>query len=396
MIEQSLTNIPAEPRQQLTPHAYTSTDWYEREQKELFGRSWIFAGVTSDLANAGDYVTVQVGHHPLIVVRGRDGEFRGFHNLCRHRGSALLEGSGNTGNGFICPYHAWSYDLDGTLTAVTNQAACFPDLDKAALSLHPAAVGVFRGVVFVHPDPDADFDAWLADLPDAGWPHDVTALTETRNVTYEMKCNWKAFYENAVDGYHLKYLHQHTLGGPAPDRNTWDAHGRHLVWYATDSEGGKRAISQTVARYKDQPDMAQIRGTEAADYGGVFMLFPTTIVLPNPYNFSITQMLPVAPEITLLHSRVWGLPGTKGRVAQDISASEEAVDPLTGYVNLDYLTVDPRETGDHQLEDMWICENIQRAMHSPKYSVAGLGRGAGAEAPLTFFQQSVLDFVPAQ
>lgn len=393
-IEQTLLGIPAAPQQKLRTSAYTSTEWFEREKKELFARSWIFAGVTSDLANAGDYVTVQAGDNPLMVIRGDDGELQGFHNLCRHRGSALLEGAGNTGKGLLCPYHAWSYELDGSLLAVTNEAACFPDLDKAALSLHAAAVGVFRGVVFVHADPDADFDVWLADLPNVGWPHDVTALTETRNVIYELKCNWKVFYENAVDGYHLKYLHQNTLGGPAPDRNTWDAHGRHLVWYATDLDGRKRATSQTVVRYNDEPDMAMIEGTEAADYGGVFMLFPTTIALPNPFNFSITQMLPVGPERTLLHSRVWGLPGTKGRAAQDISASESAIDPMTGYVSLDYLSMHATETGDHQLEDMWICENIQRAMHSPKYSVGGLALGGGAEAALTFFQQSVLDFVP--
>lgn len=394
MIEQSLTHIPVDPDQRLATDAYTGADWYEREMKTLFARSWICAGVTTDLAEPGDYVTAQAGHHPLMVLRGADGDLRAFHNMCRHRGSALLEGAGNTGSALLCPYHAWSYDLAGALTGVPDRAVCFPDLDMASLRLHPAAVGEFRGVVFVHPDPDADFDAWLADLPDAGWPHDVSALSETRHVTYDMNCNWKVFYENAVDGYHLKYLHQYTLGGPAPNRNTWDCHGRHLVWYATDLEGQKRAFSQTVARYNESPDLAQIAGTEAADYGGVFMMFPTTIVLPNPYNFSITRMLPVGPERTLLHSRVWGLPGTTGRVAQDISASEEAVDPLTGYVSLDYLTMDPRETGDHQLEDMWICENIQRAMHSPKYSIAGLARGGGAEAALTFFQQNVLDFVP--
>ncbi len=395
MIEQSLTRIPAAPEQRLATEAYTSAAWFEREKKELFARSWIFAGVTSDLATAGDYVTAQAGDNPLMVVSGKDGNLRAFHNLCRHRGSALLDGAGNTGGALLCPYHAWSYDLDGALTGVPDRAVCFPDLDMASLRLHPAAVGVFRGVVFVHPDPDADFSAWLADLPDAGWPHDVTVLTETRNVTYEMNCNWKVFYENAVDGYHLKYLHHNTLGGPAPDRNTWDVHGRHLVWYATDLNGQKRATSQTVVRYNDEPDMATIEGTAAADYGGVFMLFPTTIALPNPFNFSITQMLPVAPEKTLLHSRVWGLPGTKGRMAQDISASEAATDPLTGHVRLDLLPVPPTETGDHQLEDMWICENIQRAMHSPKYGVSALSRGAGAEAGLTFFQQNVLDFVPA-
>ena len=80
--------------------------------------------------------------------------------------------------------------------------------------------------------------------------------------------------------------------------------------------------------------------------------------------------------------------------AGDGSASEEAVDPLTGHVSLDYLKSHPTEIGDHQLEDMWICEKVQRAMHSPKYRVGGLARGAGAEAALTFFQKSVLDFVP--
>ena len=392
-VQQRMKQVPDAPQQLLTTDAYTGKEWFEHEQKALFGRSWIFAGVASDFQQPGDYATAQAGYNPLVVVRGQDGVLRGFHNLCRHRGSELVERTGNTGNGFVCPYHAWRYDLDGRLAAVPNQAACFPGLDRAALPLHPAAVGEFGGVVFVHPDPQADFAGWLATLPEVGWPHDVTTLTETRDVTYQMRCNWKVFYENAIDGYHLKYLHENTLGGPRPELNTWDPHGRHLVWYATDLPGEKRAFSQSVARYNDNPELARIQGAEGANYGGVFMMFPLTIVLPNPYNFSVTQIIPAGPQQTLLHSRVWGLPGTTGRMNQDIAASESAVDPVTGYVSLDHLSVDPRETGDHQLEDMWICEKIQRAMHSPKYAVSNLARGGGAEAPLTFFQQSVLDYL---
>ncbi len=385
--------IPEQPRQILGAEAYTSPEWFAAEQKTLFARSWVFAGVVSDLSEPGDYTTAQAGHYPLAAVRGRDGTLRGFHNICRHRGTEILEGAGNMGGAFVCPYHEWSYDLAGNLRGIPDEADCFPELDRAGLNLHGAGLAVFRDMVFLHPDPDANFQAWLGGVEDVAWPHDISALVETRDVTYEMNCNWKVFYENAIDGYHLKYLHRKTFGGPAPTGNDWVPKGDHLIWYYTEQKGRKSAIAKTVADRIKGDDQPTIPGAEDADYGGVYMLFPTTIALPNPYNFSVSQLLPLGAEKTLIRSRVWGIPGSKGRVSQNIEASERARDPHTGHVKLELLDCHPTETLDHQLEDMWICEKLQRAMHSPKFSVGALAKGGGGEATLEIFQNIVRQMV---
>ena len=138
------------PTQLLPPAAYTSADWFARERTELFGRTWTMAGMESDLRQSGDLVALTTGAYPLAVLRDGSGMLRGFHNLCRHRGTELLEGSGNAGATVVCPYHRWTYGLDGALRGVPDRAACFPDLDRDALGLRPAAVGVWQGVVFVN------------------------------------------------------------------------------------------------------------------------------------------------------------------------------------------------------------------------------------------------------
>ena len=98
--------------------------------------TWAFAGVTGDFRSAGDFRTVRSGAASLMVLKGREGSLQAFHNLCRHRGAELLDDeSGNAGGSLVCPYHRWTYGLDGGLRGVPDKAACFPDLDREALKL---------------------------------------------------------------------------------------------------------------------------------------------------------------------------------------------------------------------------------------------------------------------
>ena len=212
--------LPAAPKQLLPKEAYTSDAWLEMEKVHLFSDTWHYAGVTSDYPDNGRYQTIKVGAYSLIVLRDKKGELQAYHNICRHRGTELLEGTGQLKGTIVCPYHRWTYGLDGRLRGVPNQAECFPGLDKGENGLLKASVGVFKGIVFVHPqsEPELSFDAWLSSLPEVAWPFDFEAdgLVAGEEVVYEMKCNWKVFYENAIDGYHLAYLHENTLGPLLP------------------------------------------------------------------------------------------------------------------------------------------------------------------------------------
>ncbi len=382
------------PEQKLPREAYISQDWLEQERSSLFANSWYFAGVVSDFAEVGDYRTVRGGNYPLVVLKDRDGDLRGFHNLCRHRGTELLEGSGNAGKSIICPYHFWTYNLDGQLRGVPKQAECFPDLDKKSIQLREAAIGIYNGLVFVNPQAKSkeSFEAWLANLPELGWPHDVNSpdLQEfDGDVVYEIKCNWKVLFENAIDGYHLAYLHKNTLGGPLADKNVWEATGRHMIWYSTERDGHKNRVPEYVERQADSSWTTKIKGAEEPGYGGVYMLFPCTIVTPSPWSITISSLEPVDANTTLMRARSWSPKGwlSYREKVEDIPG----YDKESGIIKSSNWTMPPLETGDFQTEDIWICEKMQRSLQSPSYSISALAHGAGGEAPLTFFQQCVVE-----
>ena len=387
--------MPDRPAQQLPREAYTSPAWFERERRDLFGKSWACAGAAADLAAPGAYATVAAGEFPLAVLRDDGGALRAFHNLCRHRGTELLEGAGRLDRSrIVCPYHRWTYGLDGALRAVAMQAQCFAGLDTAEFSLFPAAVGELGGLVFVHPDPRADFAEWHSDLDRAVWPHRFEAMSAGPEMTWEMNCNWKVFAENAIDGYHLAYLHRETLGGPRADRNVWDVHGRHLVWYSTET-GRKTCLPEAVAEAAGGLAGRAIDGAGSGEYGGVFLLFPNTIVTATPTELTVSRLEGVAAGVSRLSVRAWrrksaGWPKWFDR---ETIGDAPGYDPSSGVFRLSSLDRHPLGTGDFHWEDVWVCEKMQRSLHSPAYRVGRLAAGAGAEAPLEVFQRNVLDFM---
>ena len=381
--------MTAEIARQLLPvDAYRSRDWFEREQREIFSRRWTFAGLEADLAAQGEFLTVQCGNCGLFIVRCKDGGLRAFHNLCRHRGTELLEGCGTIGRTIVCPYHNWSYSLDGALLGAPRQKESFAGLDKSKLGLHPASTATLKGMIFIHPEaePDIPFDDWIATLPEVIWPHDPAALSEGPTLLYEMRCNWKVFYENAIDGYHLAYLHKKTLGGPSPSENIWEPHGRHMVWYSTETKGQRTSLPAAVA--EAMAGASKIEGAESGAYGGVYMLYPSTIVTASPYDFTISSLTPVDPELSHLRVRTWGR--RKSGLFAGSGPPERGRGSGVDVVSLDRLEGHPMESGDFMLEDLWICEKIQRSMKSPLFSVGALARGDGCETPLNWFQAQLL------
>ncbi len=376
------------PRQLLPRHSYLDAAWLERERGTLFDRCWVWAGLAADLAEPGDFLTTRVLDQQIFVLRDDAGELRAFHNVCRHRGCEVVEGKGNVGKVIRCPYHRWTYAMSGALRTVPDEDACFGSVPKERLSLHPASVGVHRGMVYVnpHPEPPESFDTWIAGLDTHAWPHDFGdgSLVFAGETSYEMGCNWKVFYENAVDGYHLGYLHDRTLGPLYPDRNVWRRVGRHAVWYSTERDGPPLSNSILTEELVDGAGARRLPGHESPTYPGVVMLFPLTIFTPNPWGFSVSILEPVDPETTRMRSMSWAPEGSGGRFAASGAPR---------VVRLRDLETHPLESGDFQIEDMWICEKIQRNLHSPKFEVGPLADGPGAEGPVTHFQQSVLEYV---
>ena len=297
----------------------------------------------------------------------------------------------NTSTTIRCPYHRWTYELDGRLRGVPNEAECYGErIERDELGLLAGSVGIYRGMVFVNPHsaPRDTFDAWIANMDDHGWPHrfDDGTLEYVGESVFEMHCNWKVFYENAIDGYHLGYLHDQTLGKVYPSRNLWALVGRNHVWYSTEREGPPQTSTVLSAQQMRKLDIPLVAGqNEETFYPGVVMLFPLTILSPNSRGFTVSLLEPVGPELTNLRSHAWAPPGSGGRFG-----GAQSSEPI----RLADLDRHPMETGNFQLEDMWIVEKIQRNLQSPYYQVGPLSNGVGAETPVVEFQQQLLDFVP--
>ena len=390
--------LPEVSKQLLPKEAYTSEEWLDAENKHLFSNLWTFVGVESEFSEPGFYRTLKVGTYPMVVLRDQSGELRAFHNICRHRGTELLEGEGTIENAIICPYHKWTFTMDGSLRGLPNAKQCFPDMDKKDMGLFKGSVGVIGGMIFVHPqeNPAQSFDSWKSALGDALWPHDLASgeLVSSGRITYEMKCNWKVFYENAIDGYHLAYLHENTLGKTlTPKGQVWEAHGQHLVWYSTERDGEKHAIPKLIEEQVGGWGSA-VQGAEKGDYPGVVMLFPNTLVTPNPWGISVSTLVPVSPGITHMVAETFAPKSWLSMSGRGDVKFIPGYDKDSGLIKSDNWKIHPLETGDFQTEDVWVCEKMQRSLESPLYAVGGLANGAGAEAPITLFQQCLLDYMP--
>jgi choline monooxygenase len=188
--------------------------WYsdptvaERERERIFRRSWQYVGHLGELQGPGSYFASQAGGVPVVITLDRDGRLRAFINVCRHRGTVVARGAERRGT-LQCPYHAWTYGLDGTLRAAPRSDR-EDGFESAELGLVPASIGTWGPFVLVNPDAGAPplADA-LGDLPEVVAAHglDVEQLRWHRRVEYELNANWKIAVENYLECYHCQLNH---------------------------------------------------------------------------------------------------------------------------------------------------------------------------------------------
>ena len=195
---------------------YTDSAIFDAEQRKIFSRQWVYACRAQDVPAAGRFVRVAVGGESVLVVRGRDAVLRAFLNVCRHRGATLCAAdSGDVGRSIRCPYHSWSYRLDGSLRSAPNWGT-MAATDKAGLGLHPVHVAEFHGLVWVNlaecPEPLDDFlwaqlDYRLAGDRDKFERYHLAGLAGGRRIDYTVAANWKIIQENFQECYHCATIH---------------------------------------------------------------------------------------------------------------------------------------------------------------------------------------------
>jgi Rieske 2Fe-2S family protein len=200
-------HVLAEKATTLPRASYTSPEVFAAERDRIFAARWICLGRADQVAEPGDYVVAEVAGESLIVTRGPDGALRAFFNVCRHRGTRLCEEPKGHLSRIVCPYHAWTYGLDGVLLGAPNMGDV-PWFDKKEHPLHAAAAGSWEGFLFVNlsgsPQP---IEEALAPLRSrfAAWR--LATLSTVRRIEYDVQANWKLLFQNFSECDHCPPVH---------------------------------------------------------------------------------------------------------------------------------------------------------------------------------------------
>jgi choline monooxygenase len=202
---------PAPAAETLPSWCYTSQEFYDREIARIFRTSWNFIGRADEIARPGDYAVFDLVGESIIVLRDAAGRLRAFANTCRHRGTRLLDGTGNC-KSIACPYHAWVYALDGRLIASLGMEET-QGFDAQNYGLIPVRLDEWAGFLFVNFAADgASLADHLGDLPARFAAYDFADMVCVRRKEYDLACNWKLYVENAMEDYHTPTVHRKSIG----------------------------------------------------------------------------------------------------------------------------------------------------------------------------------------
>jgi choline monooxygenase len=314
---------------------YFSSETFAEEKNRIFSCTWQLVGHVHQAAKPGDYFTFDLLGEPLVVVRGEDGILRAFHNVCRHRAGPPATGCGNR-KLFRCSYHGWTYRLDGALL-VTPEFDGVEDFDPREFGLTPVRLEEWFNLIFVNLDEEAEpLIASLGNLPAQAGKFEFGNMKFFERRAYDMKCNWKTYVDNYLEGYHLPSVH--------PGLNRELNYNEYVV------EPAARHVRQWSPIRGAQPGDAaprryrQAREDLTADY---FWVFPNWMLNCYPDNVSVNMILPLEPERTLAIFE-WYLP-KKALGSEAARKSVAFSDEIQG-------------------EDIAICEVVQKNLHSRSYT----------------------------
>jgi Rieske 2Fe-2S family protein len=275
---------------------YHAPDVFALEQERIFARDWICAGRTEQLERAGDFVLAEIAGESIIVVRAADGVLHAFYNVCRHRGTRLCtQPAGRFAGSIQCPYHAWTYALDGALIAARTMSDV-PGFERAEHPLREASVAELDGFVFVslapRPEPFAQAFAPLIGRF-ARW--NVGALCTARAIEYELACNWKLVFQNYSECYHCPLLHpQLDKLSPSDSGRNDLVEGPFLGGY---SELRARGAGLTMTGTTARPPLGDVQGADL-DRVYYYTIFPSLLLSLHRDYVMAHVVRPVAPDRT--------------------------------------------------------------------------------------------------
>jgi len=212
--------------------AYYHPQWFALEKANLFLRSWLLAGRAEQIPNIGDFFTISVAGESVLITRGSDRRIRAFSPSCRHRGTIIAEGKGNV-RVFVCPYHRWTYSLEGELIGAPDMKQC-QNFDRKNFSLVDIKCEEWQGFLFVNLSPGVvpSLLEQLGDLPEHVAQYRIGDMRFARERRYLLNCNWKSYMDNSVEAYHVSSVHGQSLEPVAP-MSIWESEvrdGYYLLW----------------------------------------------------------------------------------------------------------------------------------------------------------------------
>ncbi|MGB0894403.1 MAG: aromatic ring-hydroxylating oxygenase subunit alpha [Parashewanella sp.] len=368
--------------------AYTDPRFFDLELRHIFSKTWAFAGLKEDVNNPGDFITVQAGLNNIIVIMGRDHRLRAFHNMCRHRGTQLLTAQGKDKKLLTCPYHDWTYDIEGQLISIPKQQQEFGEVNKQCLNLKAAKVDVWRGMIWVHADPEAEaITHWFNGIDPYLGPHKVEELIESKDsvVIENIQANWKLVVENYIDQYHLAQLHSGTLSMYDHAKAEFGFVGPHyLFWEPLVKEYADGLESKSLLPLIDNIPKEKLGAW-------VPMLFPNIGLGESESSWSVFHVIPIAVDKTKVVIR------TKVMNSSSMSFLKQGVKSL-GYWSSsikakydDHSSKHPLGSADFMQEDIYVCEQQQKSLASPYFE---LGPSAlKGEQPIRDFQKVVWRYI---
>jgi glycine betaine catabolism A len=273
---------------------------FRQEKEKIFCREWFCAGREEQLPAPGDFRVLDIVGESILLVRNREGALRAFYNVCRHRGARLcrgddapmpgmaVQGGVIAGRSIICPYHQWSYDLDGHLIAAPHLAN-LPGFDKSAINLYPVAVECWGGFIFLHltPAEARPLADQLGEIPKRTERYPLAGLIIGHTIRYEVAANWKAICENYNECYHCGGVHPELCsvvpafreaGGGALDWSRGIPHRQGAYTFTHSGKTSRRAFpglnADEQTRHKGEVIYPNLFISLACDHAAVFLLQP--------------------------------------------------------------------------------------------------------------------------
>ncbi len=342
--------------------AYTRPEWYQQDQQQIITKSWQWLCHIEKLRDPGSYVTDTISGMPIVAVRDGEGRLRAYYNVCKHRAHELVSGAGSIRN-IVCPYHSWTYDLNGSLTSARHTRH-LENFDKGSICLDEVRVDEFGGFVWLNLDPDARSLAELSgDLGSeiAHWAPDVADLTFAHRLTYTINSNWKNVIDNFLECYHCPVAHKDFVSLVDMDTYKVTTHGLYSSHMA---EAGK---TQNTAY-----DVSEATVTDHA----VWWLWPNTCIMryPGRGNIIVLKVIPAGPDLTY---------ETYDFYLESTEPNEAEIESIR---YLDEVL---------QVEDINLVESVQRGMSTPAFTqgrIVADAAGSGlSEHALHHFHGLVLD-----